>query len=260
MDVAVKEPLEAAAVRETVEELHERIGARFPNRGLRGVAADLLLLIDQVQTSATEAQGKVRALRLASRVAMLGILAATVAAVVLATADAVRLDDLDSFKLLPLIETVINDVVFAGIAVYFLYSFPERLRRGQLLNLLFQLRSTAHIIDMHQLSKDPEQLKSSYVPSRVSKPLDLNRDEMERYLDYCSEMLSLVGKTAALCAEESRDSVVLETVSRIETLTVGLSRKIWQKISNLPSSEQAVAPPERSAQPVEYPELRPPRL
>ncbi|MBJ7358049.1 MAG: hypothetical protein JHD21_11865, partial [Nocardioides sp.] len=51
MDVAVKEPLEAAAVRETVEELHERIGARFPERGLRGVAGDLLLLIDQVQAS-----------------------------------------------------------------------------------------------------------------------------------------------------------------------------------------------------------------
>ncbi len=65
----------------------------------------------------------------------------------------------------------------------------------------------------------------------------MSRDEVERYLDYCSEMLSLVGKTAALCAEESRDNVVLETVSRIETLTVGLSRKIWQKISNLPPGD-----------------------
>jgi hypothetical protein len=250
VDVAVKEPLEAAAVRETVEELHERIAVRFPSRGLRGVAADLLLLIDQVQTSATDTQGKVRALRVASRVVMVAILLATVAAVALATRDATKAG-LDSFKLLPLIETVINDVVFAGIAAYFLYSFPERLRRGQLLNLLFQLRSTAHIIDMHQLSKDPEQLKPSYVPSRVSKPLELSRDEMERYLDYCSELLALVGKTAALCAEESRDNVVLDTVSRIETLTVGLSRKIWQKISNLPPAEGAATPPGYSAQPVE---------
>jgi hypothetical protein len=39
---------------------------------------------------------------------------------------------------------------------------------------------------------------------------------MEHYLDYCSEMLSLVGT--------------------IETLTTGLSRKIWQKISLLPDS------------------------
>ena len=67
----------------------------------------------------------------------------------------------------------------------------------------------------------------------------MTRDQVERYLDYCSEMLSLVGKTAALCAEESRDSVVLETVSTVENLTVGMSRKIWQKISNLPPGEPA---------------------
>jgi len=165
------------------------------------------------------------------------VLAGTAFAVGMAARDVVR-HELDSFvDLLPLIETTINDIVFAGIAVFFLWSFPERVQRGQLLQLLHQLRSTAHIIDMHQLTKDPEQLKPSFSPSSASKPLGMTRDEVERYLDYCSEMLSLVGKTAALCAEESRDNVVLETVSRIETLTVGLSRKIWQKISNLPPGD-----------------------
>ncbi|GEP39892.1 hypothetical protein NPS01_35550 [Nocardioides psychrotolerans] len=47
-------------------------------------------------------------------------------------------------------------------------------------------------------------------------------------------LLSLVAKTAALCAEESRDAVVLDTVNSIEELTTGMSRKIWQKISTLP--------------------------
>lgn len=236
MDVAVKEPLEAAAVRETVVELEQRIAARFPERGLRKAAADLVVLIDAVHSGAAEGQGRVRFLRVASRVVMVLILAATLAALLLATKDAISAG-LDSFRLLPLIETVVNDVVFAGIAVFFLYSFPERLQRGRLLNLLHQLRSSAHIIDMHQLSKDPEQLRPSFVPTPVSKPLELTRDEMERYLDYCSELLALVGKTAALCAEESRDSLVLETVSTVETLTVGISRKIWQKISTLPPSE-----------------------
>ncbi|MDP2775712.1 MAG: hypothetical protein Q8O61_19315, partial [Nocardioides sp.] len=107
-------------------------------------------------------------------------------------------------------------------------------QRGRTLALLHQLRSTAHIIDMHQLTKDPEQLRPSYTMTSVSQPLDLTRDEMERYLDYCSELLSLVGKTAALCAEESRDAVVLDTVNSIEELTTGMARKIWQKISTLP--------------------------
>lgn len=230
------EPLEAGPVRSTVARLQDRIAARFPERGLRKVAGDLLTLIDEVASGAGAIQGRIRMARLASRALMALILAGTVVALVLAVRDTVRGDGGfdSSLDVLPLIETMINDLVFAGIAVYFLWSFPERLQRGRTLALLHQLRSTAHIIDMHQLTKDPEQLRPSYTTTSVSQPLDLTRDEMERYLDYCSEMLSLVAKTAALCAEESRDAVVLDTVNSIEELTTGMSRKIWQKISTLP--------------------------
>jgi len=219
-----------------VQELYARIEARFPRRGLLAVCGDLLVLVEEVESSASRTQQRIRITRVLSRVVMVLVLVGTVFAVGMAARDVVR-EGVHSFvDLLPLIETTINDLVFAGIAVFFLWSFPERVQRGYLLGLLHQLRSTAHIIDMHQLTKDPEQLKPTFVPSGVGRPLDLDRDQMERYLDYCSEMLSLVGKTAALCAEESRDNVVLETVSRIENLTVGLSRKIWQKILNLPPS------------------------
>jgi hypothetical protein len=77
-------------------------------------------------------------------------------------------------------------------------------------------------------------LRDDFVSTSASPELDLDRAGMEHYLDYCSELLSLIGKVAALCAEESRDPVVLETVSTVETLTTGMSRKIWQKISLLP--------------------------
>jgi hypothetical protein len=46
----------------------------------------------------------------------------------------------------------------------------------------------------------------------------------------------LVGKAAALCAEENTDPVVLDTVSTIEVLTTGKSRKIWAKITLLPQT------------------------
>jgi hypothetical protein len=55
----------------------------------------------------------------------------------------------------PLTESLVNDLVFAAIAVVFLWAFPERLERRDLLRLLHRLRSLAHVIDMHQLSKDP---------------------------------------------------------------------------------------------------------
>ena len=56
---------------------------------------------------------------------------------------------------------------------------------------------------------------------------------MSRYLDYCSEMLSLIGKVAALYAQHIDDSVALAAVDGIESLTTNLSRKIWQKITML---------------------------
>jgi hypothetical protein len=230
------EPLAAPAVKQSVEELLERISIRFPQRGLRLVCNDLSILVDEVSSASTRIQTRLRIARLTSAVVMVLVVAATAVALAMATRDAFagRGSVSSTLDVLPLIETAINDLVFAGIAVFFLWSFPERLQRAQLLNLLHQLRSTAHIIDMHQLTKDPEQLKPSFVSTSVTKPLGMTRDQLERYLDYCSEMLGLVGKAAALCAEESRDDVVLETVSRVEQLTVGLSRKIWQKISALP--------------------------
>jgi hypothetical protein len=61
--------------------------------------------------------------------------------------------------------------------------------------------------------------------------------ELVRYLDYCSEMLSLAAKLAALYAEKLNDPVVVDTVGDIERLTSELSGKIWQKITIVQSLE-----------------------
>ena len=55
--------------------------------------------------------------------------------------------------------------------------------------------------------------------------------DLARYLDYCSEMLSLTGKVAALYVQNFEDGVALQAVNEIEDLTTGLSRKIWQKLT-----------------------------
>ena len=230
------ERLESEPVLETVRRLEARIAARFPERGLRRVAAELVELTADVGRDAAGIQGRVRTVRMLSRIGAGLVLAATVVAVVLAAHTAVEDGAGEGLDWLFLVESSINDLAYAAIALYFLYSVPERVQRGHTLELLHRLRSLAHIIDMHQLTKDPERLNPRFQQTAVSPDPGLDRSQLEHYLDYCSELLSLVGKTAALCAEESRDSIVLETVSRIEELTTGMSRKIWQKISVLPSA------------------------
>lgn len=232
VDAPSLERLSATSVRATVERLSSRISARFPSRGLARVAIELTRLAEDVSDGAAATRARLRWVRLASRIGVALVVLATLVALGLAMKDAGRVDS--SVDWLPLIESAINDVVFAAIAVFFLHALPNRLERGQLLDLLHRLRSLAHIVDMHQLTKDPERLRDDYRRTDASPKIDLDRAGMESYLDYCSEMLSLIGKVAALCAEESRDPLVLDTVSTIETLTTGMSRKIWQKISLLP--------------------------
>jgi len=58
----------------------------------------------------------------------------------------------------------------------------------------------------------------------------MTRFGLARYLDYCSEMLSITSKVAALYVQNLDDTVVLSTVNDVQSLATGLSAKIWQKI------------------------------
>jgi hypothetical protein len=92
------------------------------------------------------------------------------------------------------------------------------------------LRSLAHIVDMHQLTKDPERVTGPPANTESSPKRALTPFELTRYLDYCSEMLALISKAAALHVQAFDDPPTLDAVEQIEDLTAGLSRKIWQKI------------------------------
>ena len=114
--------------------------------------------------------------------------------------------------------------------MYFLLTIESRLKRRRALGVLHQLRSLAHVVDMHQLTKDPERLLSAEPSTPSSPEREMSAPELGRYLDYCSELLSVTSKLAALLVQYFNDEVVLGAVNEIETLTTGLSGKIWQKI------------------------------
>jgi hypothetical protein len=182
-------------------------------------------------------RGTVDRLHGAGVVSLVGVVVvavSTAVALTVAVRDAVgAASSLRAFEWLPLLESAINDAVFAGIAVWFLLAVPDRLRRAATLRRLHRLRSLAHVVDMHQLTKDPERLRPTFRPTDRSVHVDLDADGLAAYLDYCTELLSLVAKTAALCAEDNTDPVVLDTVSTVENVTGGMSTKIWQKIATL---------------------------
>ena len=239
MTARTLEKLEPVPVIETARRLRDRIGARFPDRGIHRVAQELVSLTEQVADTSAGSRRRSRLVRSASHT-VIGIVV-LVALVAFGFAVEAAFTDAPDNRLdwLPLIESAVNDIVFVAIAVVLLYSFPERVQRADLLAKLHRLRSLAHIVDMHQLTKEPESLRDAFVNGTDGADICLTPEQIEYYLEYCTELLSIVSKAAALCAEESQDDIVLNTVSTIETLTMGMSRKVWQKITVL--SEERVA-------------------
>lgn len=223
--------LDEQAVKATVDRLQSRIQAKFPDRNLGKVAGEVSSAIDELLIRPRSRwYGAVLVL---SRVLIGVVLLATIYALVLLLVQAGADHDVPAaWEWASIIEATINDIVFAGVAIFFLWHVPHRLQRAHFLRSLHKLRSLAHVIDMHQLTKDPDRLSKGF--RRTSQTLDVGINDVHQlwaYLDYCSELLSLVGKAAALFADRTDDNTVLATIEGIENLTTGMSRKIWQKIS-----------------------------
>src|SRR5690606_23136861 len=80
-----------------------------------------------------------------------------------------RLTSVGLLELVQGLEAGINDVIFVGAAIFFLASLESRIKRARVLAAVHELRALAHIIDMHQLTKDPSAL-CSRAPTRPPRP------------------------------------------------------------------------------------------
>jgi hypothetical protein len=211
----------------TIETLATRIGERFPNAGLH-VVADQLVEVSSRNKARSQALTRpiwwVRAIE----ILLVGLIMVTLIATLMRADLPDRIPDF--LQIVTLLESGINDIILIGAALFFLFTLETRIKRQRATADLHQLRSLAHVIDMHQLTKDPDRVLDSRLPTASSPTRSLTAYELGRYLDYCSELLSLIGKLAALYVQNFNDPVVQQSVDEIESLTAGLSHKIWQKI------------------------------
>ncbi len=221
--------LDPTRIIETLRRLSGRIEQRFPASGLGRLCAELVATAEASATEAAALSERNWPLRFA-----VGVLVVLGVAAQVAAAKLLHLEDVEAnVGLLGSLEAAVNLLILFGGALWFLMTLEERIKRRRALDALHTLRSMAHVIDMHQLTKDPVALVRERAP-----PRSMTKFELTRYLDYCAEMLALIGKLAALFGERMRDPVVMEAVTEIENLTTGLARKIWQKITLLGEIEE----------------------
>ncbi|MFL5381884.1 MAG: hypothetical protein ACJ8GN_05160 [Longimicrobiaceae bacterium] len=219
---------------ETVERLAHRIDERFPGSGLSGVCHHLHAVAAAAADDVPRLGRPIWPLRLfiVAAIAVLVAVAGWMASLLLR----VSLDPGNISEVLQGSDAARNDIIFLAVAIFFLVSLETRVKRRRVLRSLHRLRSIVHIVDMHQLTKDPAPRDMPRVDTASSPERVLSPYELSRYLDYCSEMLSLAAKLAALHVQYVNDPVVLDAVNDIEVLAANLSSKIWQKIMILDSS------------------------
>ncbi|MCB1097126.1 MAG: hypothetical protein R3F19_23535 [Verrucomicrobiales bacterium] len=224
--------LDADAVLKTVRALGRRVAERFPDAGLRGVCRTLEEVCAESTAHLAAIRRPIWPLRIASGLLLLIVAALTILSVV-----NIRVSD-EAFLLpnfVDIVQNIIQDLVYLAIGVFFLVRLETTIKRHRVSRIIHQLRSIAHVIDMHQLTKDPHRVLNKNLVTTASSPVvTLTPFLLRRYLDYCSEMLSLTGKIAALYLKDFDDPATVAAVTEIEELTTGLSRKIWQKITALP--------------------------
>ena len=212
---------------ETIATLQRRIEERFPGSGLATIASELHVISQDAVVRADRIRRPNWWLRavIALLIGIILLVLVEVAINLRVTGDVLQVDTFAQ-----LVDSSLASLVLVGAAIAFLVSLEVRIKRQRALQAVRELRSLAHIVDMHQLTKDPERVMGRGHPTDSSPKRTYTHFELVRYLDYCSELLSLTSKIGAIYVQDFADRVALEAVDQLANLTNGLSRSIWQKI------------------------------
>jgi hypothetical protein len=219
--------LEPERIIKTINVLEKRIADRFPNSSLRQTCNDFLEIAQKSKKNIDWISQPNISLRIFSILIILTGIGGIVFSISFVE---LKIHDTTLTNIIALSEAVFNDIILLGAAIFFLVGIESRLKRRRALKMINELRVTAHVIDMLQLTKDPSLINSNLAATANSPKRNLSHFELERYFGYSTELASLIAKVGALYSQSLPDEVVVRSVNEIETLCTGLSRKIWQKI------------------------------
>jgi hypothetical protein len=223
--------LKSERILDTQRRLALRIANRFPGSGLSEVADELVSMAQDAAARAELIRQPNLVLRIAIALLLGGALALGIWTAVSLPLQPGKGEALGLFQFVTLL---LQSSFFLGAVILFLITLETRLKRRRALAALHELRAIAHVVDIHQVAKDPEALlqPEQGVPEEAN-PTTRTVPDLDRYLHYCNEMLAIISKIAALYVQEFPDAPTVSAVDQVESLCSGLSQKIWQKITIL---------------------------
>lgn len=220
--------LRTTEIQRTCRVLRDRISERFPKANLNKICDDLILIAEDISKTNAWIKRPNIPIRIGSWLCVFIVILIIAPAYIKLHVTLANVNIADFFQML---DSSFNVIVLAGGTGLFLMTNETKQKRKKVISAINKLKCLAHIIDAHQLTKDS---RHSTEHSTTSSPNRTLTDyELGRYLDYCSEMLSLIGKIAFLYIQNFDDPIANDSVNDLESLTTGLSQKIWQKIVTL---------------------------
>jgi hypothetical protein len=227
--------LDESKIIATLTALRDRIDNQFPDSGLGRVADEMIAVGSEVAACAAYLTKPNWPIRIFA-----GLLITSMIIVLYLASPPIDLPEgAHKFSDVQSIAAGLNIVAIVSVAVLFLLRLETNLKRRRAHGVLHELRSLAHVVDMHQLSKDPAGRRLPEPEITESPKGAMSPPSLGRYLDYCTDLLSLTGKLSALLVQRFKDQDVLSEVNEIEALTSALSGRIWQKIQLLESTPTA---------------------
>ncbi len=222
--------LESQKIVDTAERLTRRIEERFGSDGLVEISREVHRVAARADQKSQDLSRPVVIVRVLVVISIALLVSMMIFVFVTAMPSFETVGAMKPVDRLSSVDAGIEQFAAIVIAVVFLVSLERRIKRDQAFKAIHRLRAIAHVIDMHQLTKDPGASFIKLESTESSPERLLSSAELVRYLDYCSELLSILGKVSALYIQEFRDPVALASASEFEGLVRGLSQKIWQKI------------------------------
>ena len=129
--------LDAGEIIRTIERLSERVEARFPGSGLSSVSRDFLGLSRDAAREADALGAPNWMIRVGVGIVIVTMVATAVVALTSAfSAFGQAAESFGAAEMFQTIESLINDIVFLGIAVFFLATIESRIKRRKALQRL----------------------------------------------------------------------------------------------------------------------------
>jgi hypothetical protein len=159
----------ANEIQKTIERLHLRIRERFAQSNLANVCQRLHeISMETDQTVAWISQPNYL-LRCSTGVLLV---AAGLVIVRFFSQWHLQADGINLSDFVQMIDSALDSLVLLGAGIVFLVTLENRRKRGRVIHAVNRLRCIAHIVDMHQLTKDPDSMADAVVATEAVNDLE----------------------------------------------------------------------------------------